>query len=369
MSGVTSRAPGVPLLLMRGGTSKGAFVLANDLPDDPAERDDLLLRLMGSPDPRQIDGLGGGHPLTTKVAVVRPCPDDRADVAYLFLQPSVDEPLVADRQNCGNMLAAVGPFAVERSLVSVADDATEASVRILMENTDSIAVATFPVADGLPVYDGDLAISGVPGTAAPIRLDFEDVAGSSCGALFPTGNLVDTVAGVAVTLVDHGMPVALIRSDALGIDGDEAPADLEANATLRSTLEAIRIAAGPLMGLGDVADTTVPKLTIVSAPSGSGSLATRTFIPHRCHDAIGVLGALSVAVAAEVPGTVAHDLVARTAIDAAGGTLTLEHPTGTFAAAITVTTATDGQIEIDRAGIVRTARALMDGVARPRQAP
>lgn len=352
---------------MRGGTSKGAFLLADDLPSDAAARDDLLLRLMGSPDPRQIDGLGGGHPLTTKVAVVGPSHDPRAELSYLFLQPAVDEPQVSDRQNCGNMLAAVGPFALERGLIHAEPGAATATVRILMENTDSIAIATFAVADGLPVYDGDLAISGVPGTAAPIRLDFEDVAGSSCGALFPTDNLVDEVAGVEVTMVDHGMPVILLRAGDLGLRGDESPADLEADATLRSTLEAVRLEAGPLMHLGDVADTTVPKLTIVAPPVGDGSLTTRTFIPHRCHDAIGVLGALSVAVGAEVPGTVAHDLVRRTGVDAADRTLTLEHPTGTFTAAVSVQVADDGTVRVDRAGIVRTARALMDGTAFPRE--
>lgn len=182
---------GVRCMLMRGGTSKGAFFVREDLPDDPAERDRLLLAVVGSPDPRQIDGVGGAHPLTTKVAVVGRSDDTRADVSYLFLQPSVDEPIISDAQNCGNMLAGVGPFAVERGLVAV--DGDEATVRILMANTDSIAVASFALSDGAPRYDGDFAVSGVPGTAAPIRLDFEDVAGSSSGALFPTGNVVSTL--------------------------------------------------------------------------------------------------------------------------------------------------------------------------------
>jgi len=350
---------GVRCMLMRGGTSKGAFFVDTDLPNDPAERDELILRIVGSPDPRQIDGIGGAHPLTTKIAVVGRCDDGRADVSYLFLQPSVDEALVSDAQNCGNMLAGVGPFAVERGLVDASGD--RASVRILMTNTDSIAVADFELVDGLPRYDGDLAVSGVPGAAAPIRLDFEDIAGSSCGALFPTGIPVDDVAGVACTLVDNGMPVVVIAASSLGVDGGEAPADLEANTALRSKLEEIRLTAGSLMNLGDVAASTVPKLTIVSPPAEGGSLRTRTFIPHRCHDAIGVLGALTVAVAAKVPGTVATGLVAQRDDDL----VVLEHPTGAFETAITVRV--DGDIDVERAGIVRTTRKLMDGTVFARE--
>ncbi len=350
---------GVRCMLMRGGTSKGAFFVDSDLPRDPAERDAVILRIVGSPDPRQIDGIGGAHPLTTKVAVVGRCDDGRADVTYLFLQPSVDEAFVSDAQNCGNMLAGVGPFAVERGLVDARGE--RATVRILMTNTDSIAVADFELVDGRPRYDGELAVSGVPGTAAPIRLDFEDVAGSSSGALFPTGNPIDDVAGVACTLVDNGMPVVVIAAASLGVDGGEAPAELETNTALRSKLEEIRLAAAPLMNLGDVTSSTVPKLTIVSPPAEGGSLRTRTFIPHRCHDAIGVLGALSVAVAAMVTGTVAAGLVAPRDDEL----VVLEHPTGAFETAITVRV--DGGIEVERVGIVRTARKLMDGTVFARE--
>lgn len=345
-------------MLMRGGTSKGAFFVRDDLPTDPDERDDVILRIVGSPDPRQIDGLGGGHPLTTKVAVVGKLDGRRADVSYLFLQPSVDEAVVSDSQNCGNMLAGVGPFAVERGLVSAGGDS--ASVRVLMENTDSVAVATFPLVDGMPRYDGDFVVSGVPGSAAPVRLDFEDVAGASCGALFPTGNTVDKVVGVQCTLIDNGMPVVVINSASLGAEGGEEPTELEANKSLRSRLEEIRLEAGPLMNLGDVTSQTVPKLTLVSAPADGGSLRTRTFIPHRCHDAIGVLGALTVAVAAKVPGTTAHPLV-----EGDGDLIVLEHPTGVFETAVEVSVGDDG-VEVERAGLIRTARKLMDGTAFPR---
>lgn len=348
-------------MLMRGGSSKGAYFVGGDLPADAAARDDVLLRIMGSPDDRQIDGIGGAHPLTSKVAIVSPTVDGDSDVDYLFLQVAVDEALVSDRQNCGNLLAGVGPFAVERGLVAIAPSATEATVRIRMVNTDSVATVTFPVVDAAPRYDGETAISGVPGTAAPIRIDFEDVAGGSSGALLPTGNERDIVAGVECTLVDNGMPVVVLRADAVGATGYESCAELEANGDLRRTLEDIRLRAGRLMHLGDVADTTIPKLTLVSAPRNSGNVSTRTFIPHRCHDAIGVLGAISVATAALLPGSPAHELLDGEPAQ----TVVLEHPTGDFAATVSLTIV-DGQPSVERAGIIRTARPLMDGTVFPR---
>ena len=363
-----SFAAGVPCMLMRGGTSKGGFFVADDLPADPSTRDELLLRLMGSPDPRQIDGLGGAHPLTTKVAIVSPSARDGIDLDYLFLQPSVEEANVSDRQNCGNMLAAVGPFAVERRLLPVAEGATSVSCRIYMENTDSVVTARFPVDRGAPDYAGrsdgaqPTSIDGVPGTAAAITLDFEDVAGGSCGALLPTGNAVDEIDGIECTLIDNGMPVVVLRATDLGVAGTETPSELEANDELRSRLEAIRLRAGPLMNLGDVTHTTVPKLTMVSPPVAGGHLNTRTFIPHRCHEAIGVLGAVSVATAARLPGSPAAD-VAR--LD--GATVVCEHPTGSFAASVVVDVAADGTVTVERAGIVRTARKLMDGRAFARE--
>lgn len=352
---------GVRCMVLRGGSSKGAYFLADDLPSDPAARDDLLLRIMGSPDDRQIDGIGGAHPLTSKVAIVATSADDDADVDYLFLQVSVDEPLVSDRQNCGNLLAGVAPFAIERGLIVVDPHAEHVEVRVRMLNTDSLATATIAVADGTPRYDGTTAISGVPGTAAEIRLDFEGIAGGSTGALLPTGNVADTIAGIDCTLIDNGMPVVVMRADAVGVAGDEAPEALEANQVLRAKLEAIRLEAGQLMGLGDVTDTTVPKLTMVSEPLNGGHLNTRTFIPHRCHQAIGVLGAVSVATAVLLPGAPSSEV--RTGGE--DGVVTLEHPTGTFDAAVAVALS-DGEIAVERAGIIRTARKLMDGHVYPR---
>lgn len=346
---------------MRGGSSKGAYFLADDLPDDPDARDSLLQRIMGSPDPRQIDGIGGAHPLTSKVAVVSKSSDDRADVDYLFLQVGVDDGGVSDRQNCGNLLAGVGPFALERGIIDAGDGAT-VSVRILMRNTDTVATATFEVRDGRPEYAGATSISGVPGSAAPIELEFDGLAGSSCGALLPTGNTTDVIRDTPCTLIDNGMPTVLMRANDLGISGHETCDDLEANAALRERVEAIRLDAGPLMGLGDVSDTTIPKMTIVAAPTNGGNLATRSFIPHRCHDAIGVLAAVSVATATLLDGSVAAGL----AVAGEGDTIRLEHPTGFFDAVVSVSENGAGTPRVDRAGIVRTARMLMDGTVYPR---
>ncbi len=348
-------------MVLRGGSSKGAYFLAGDLPADADARNDLLLRIMGAPDPRQIDGIGGAHPLTSKVAIVSPCAQDRADVEYLFLQVGVETDQVSDRQNCGNLLAGVGPFALERGLIDTDPDG-HVSVRILMRNTDTVATARFPVADGQPVYGGGTAISGVPGTAAPITLDFDDLGGGSCGAMLPSGNPADEIDGVSCTLIDNGMPVVVLRAADVGVRGDETCAELEADERLRAKLESIRLQAGPLMNLGDVRDTTVPKMTMVSEPGDGGHVSTRTFIPHRCHEAIGVLGAVSVATAVLLPGSAAHGVGVAPTDD----TIRLEHPSGHFDAVVSTQATADGSIEIVRAGIVRTARKLMDGVAFPR---
>lgn len=349
-------------MLMRGGTSKGAFFLGDDLPAERSTRDALLLALMGTPDPRQIDGIGGATPLTSKVAIVDRSRRRDADVDYLFLQIGVDDAVVSDRQTCGNLLAAVGQFAVERRLVAVSGD--HASVRIYLRNTDSVVTSTFPVQDGRPVYSGSTAIDGVPGTAARVDLDIDvaaDADGSRRGVL-PTGNVVDVIDDVEVTLVDGGMPVVVMRAVDVGARGTESPRELEANAELRARLESIRRQAGPLMGLGDVSETTVPKMTMVSPPSAGAGLSTRTFIPHRCHEAIGVFGAVSVAAAAGLAGSPAASvLVASTDSDV----IVVEHPTGALTTRVDVDTAA-AVPTVRRAGVVRTARLLMDGVVFPR---
>ncbi len=352
-------------MLMRGGTSKGAYFLASDLPADPALRDRVLLAVMGSPDPRQIDGIGGADPLTSKVAIVSPATRDDAEVDYLFAQVVVNEARVDYGQNCGNLLAGVGPFAIERGLVDALDGAT--SVAIHMVNTGQIAVANVPTPGRIVQYEGDARIDGVPGTAAAIPLAFRDTAGSTCGALLPTGKLKDTVEGVDVTCIDNGMPLVLMRAQDLGRTGYETREQLDADEDLKARIEAIRLAIGPRMNLGDVRERTVPKMCLIAPPRDGGTISTRSFIPHRCHASIGVLGAVSVASAAALPGTVC-DGIAVLAEGAQGDgqgddteRVVVEHPTGEFTVGLTLARR-DGETEITGAALLRTARWLFDGV-------
>lgn len=348
---------GVRCMWMRGGTSKGGYFLADDIPEN---RDDFLRRIMGSPDIRQIDGMGGADPLTSKVAVVKKSTRAGVDVDYLFLQVGVDQPEVTDAQNCGNILAGVGPFAIERGLVETSScTADTASVKVYMENTGQIAIANVPLYNGQPVYTGSTSIDGVPGTAASITLEFKDTAGSSCGALLPTGRAVDVieVAGIEtkVTMIDNGMPVVVLQAGDMGIAGTESRQELEANEELKTRLESIRLKCGMLMNLGDVVDKTVPKMTMISKPVNGGTISTRTFIPHRCHASIGVLGAVSVATACLLPESPAHTLAALP--DGRHKTLSIEHPSG----ATGIETVLDDNGSVESAAIVRTARKLFDG--------
>ncbi|MCY4339027.1 MAG: 4-oxalomesaconate tautomerase [Gammaproteobacteria bacterium] len=347
----------IPAVVMRGGTSKGLYFKADDLPNDPAQRNRLLLAAMGSPDARQIDGMGGAHPLTSKVAVVSPSVQDDADVDYLFLQVLVDRAEVSDGQNCGNILAGVGPFAIENGMAAVTGPHTE--VRIRMVNSGGIAVATVQTPGGAVSYDGDATIDGVPGTAAPVLLDFADVAGGDCGALLPTGHALNTINGVAVTCIDNGMPVVALRAGDIGKTGYESPAELEADDTLQHTIEAIRVQAGTLMNLGDVTPRTVPKMCLLAPAQAGGVICTRTFIPQRVHQAIGVLGAASVAAACRIEGSVATPLLQ----DKPGpgpAQLAIEHPSGSFTVEIDVANA-QGQYTVRRSALLRTARKLMQG--------
>lgn len=347
---------GIVCSVYRGGTSKGLYFLKDDLPVDMATRDAVLLSAMGSPDARQIDGMGGAHPLTSKVAVVSKSIHPDADVDYLFLQIFPDKDIVTDQQNCGNILAGVGPFAIEQGLVAAQDGVT--SVRIHMLNTGSIAIARVQTPAGLVEYEGEARIDGVPGTAAPIPTDFLDVAGSSCGALLPTGHVQDVIDGVAATLIDNGMPVIVLRAADLGKTGYESPAELEADTQLKARVEAIRLKAGHLMNLGDVTNKSVPKISLIAPAQNGGTVMTRTFIPHRVHEAIGVFGAVSVATACVLKGSVANELVGlevQGAVD-----LEIEHPTGFF----TVSMDIEGEgkaLSIRRSALLRTARKLMTG--------
>lgn len=346
----------IPCMMIRGGTSKGAYFLDADLPADPAQREQALLRIMGSPDPRQIDGIGGAHPLTSKVAIVKKSQREGVDVDYLFVQVVVNEARVSTTQNCGNILAGVGQFALEKGLVDAHEG--ETVVTVYMENTDSIAKQRILTPGRQVQYEGEASIDGVPGTAAPIMIEFLDVAGSSCGSLFPSGNFSDEVDGLRVTLVDNGMPVVMIDARDLDLNGNESIAELEANTALKERIESLRLKVGPMMNLGDVSEKTVPKMTIVSAPKNGGMINTRSFIPHRVHDAVGVLAAVSVATAANIPGAVGHDL-ARIPADKKK-LCQVEHPTG--ALTVEVELDEDPAQQIPRhTSIMRTARVLFEG--------
>jgi 4-oxalomesaconate tautomerase len=343
-----------PVMWIRGGTSKGAYFLAADLPADTAARNAFLLSIMGSPDPRQIDGMGGADPLTSKVAVVQKSARDGVDIDYLFLQVFVDQAIVSDAQNCGNILAGVGPFAIERGLVAAMDGETR--VTIYMENTGQIAVALVQTPDGEVTYTGQAQIDGVPGSHAAIPLEFRDTAGSTCGALLPTGNAVDMVEGVAVTLIDNGMPCVVLKASDVGITGYEDRDTLDADTTLKARIEAIRLAVGERMNLGDVAEKSVPKMMLVAPPRNGGAITVRSFIPHRAHATVGVLGAVSVATACLIKGSPAAEIA--NIPDGPRKLLSVEHPTGEMSCVL----------ELDEGGVVtsaallRTARKLMDGV-------
>ena len=339
---------------MRGGTSHGPFFRAVDLPSDIATRDRVLLAVMGSPDARQIDGIGGADPLTSKVGIVS-TGTDGVDLEFLFAQVSLKEPLVDTTPNCGNMLAAVVPFAIERGMVAARGEVT--TLRVLTKNTGTLCDIEVQTPGGRMEYAGKARIDGVPGTAAPVNISFLDTAGSVCGALFPTGNLVDSFDGVDVTCIDNGMPVVVMQAVDLGVSGYESRDELNANAGLKKRIESIRLQAGPAMKLGDVTKKVVPKMCLVAKPAEGGHITTRTFIPHDCHAAVGVLGAVTVATAAVTPGTVAH----RVAQVPAGPrkTFSVQHPTGEFTVVLEMSAANPA--EVVRASLLRTARLLMRG--------
>jgi 4-oxalomesaconate tautomerase len=352
---------GVRCTMLRGGTSRGLYFEAGDLPSDPALRDDLLLRLMGSPDARQIDGLGGATSLTSKVAVVGHSEDIDADVDYLFLQLGVDQAMVSDRQNCGNILAGVGPFAVERGLVPAGT--CETTVRIRMVNSGSVAAATFPTPAGQVEYRGDVAIDGVPGTAAPVALAFTGTEGSATGRMLPTGNARDVIGGIEVTCVDNGMPVTLALACSFGLTGYETHEQLAGAPALLRRIDAFRVKAGQLMELGDVSGSSVPKTVLLAPARDGGQVCTRAFIPVQPHTSIGVLAAISTVTGMLLPGAVGHELTS--AWPAESSQVDVEHPTGHMLVDVRIDTAVSPP-RAARSAVVRTARKLFDGIAYPR---
>jgi 4-oxalomesaconate tautomerase len=345
----------IPCLFMRGGTSRGPFFLDSDLPKDVAQRDALLLAVMGSPDARQIDGLGGADPLTSKVGIIRRGESPGVDLEFLFAQVSVKEARVDTTPNCGNMLAAVAPFGLETGLVNAAGDVT--TLRVLTRNTGTLSDIEVRTPGGRVEYSGEARIDGVPGTAAPINISFLETAGSVCGSLLPTGHVVDRFDGVEATCIDNGMPVVIMSAEALGVTGYETRDELNANGALKQKIESIRLQAGPVMNLGDVLKKVVPKMCLVARPKSGGHICTRTFIPHDCHSAVGVLGAVTVATAAVMPGSVAN----RYAVVPPGlsKTLSVEHPSGEFSVVLAMNPANPS--EVLRAALLRTARLIMRG--------
>ena len=348
---------GIPYMQFRGGSSKGLFFKATDLPADEALRNKIILAAMegvGQGDLRQIDGLGGGTSLTSKVAIVSLSKEKDADIDYLFLQVVIGKGKIAIMQTCGNILAGVVPFAVECGMIKANNPIT--SARVNMVNTGGICEVTIQTPCGKVNYAGDAKVDGVPGTAAPIICNYLGTAGSTCGTLLPTGNVKDIVDGIEVTCIDNGMPEVIIRASDLGITGYEMPAELDANKVLKNKLESIRLHIGHKMNLGDVKDLTVPKMCMVSPPLNGGIINTRTFIPHICHEAIGVLGAVSIATACVLKGTVMDGI----AIVYNKHNLSIEHPTGEFTVCLDITNKSSNII-INQAGVIRTARLLSKG--------
>jgi len=341
--------------LMRGGSSKGLYFLADELPRDEPTRDAVLVSAMGT-DARQIDGAGGAHPLSSKVAIVSKSKSDDADVDYLFAQVVVGEGRVDTTPNCGNMLAGVAPFAIENGLVTAGDNTTIVRVRLL--NSGNMCELSVRTPGKMVSYDGDARIDGVPGTSAPIVCNYLDVAGSACGSLLPTENIVDIVDGISVTCIDNGMPVVVLRAADFDISGYEMCDALDANSELKRRLESIRLQVGPLMNLGDVTKKVVPKMSLISPATLGGHVNTRTFIPHNCHAAIGVLGAVSVATACILPGSVADGIA--TVPEGSTKRMSVEHPSGEFSVTLEVA-GTPAAPVVVKAGLLRTARLIMRG--------
>jgi 4-oxalomesaconate tautomerase len=311
---------------------------------------------VGNGDPRQIDGLGGATSLTSKVAIVSLSESPDADLDYLFLQVVIGKGQVSTTQTCGNILAAVVPFAIEAGMIAAGNTKTSAKINIV--NTGGICEVTIETPNGKVNYAGNTKVDGVPGTAAPIICNYLETVGSTCGSLLPTGNIRDIIDGIAVTCIDNGMPSVIIRAGDVGITGYETPDALNANEKLKAALEAIRLQAGPLMNLGDVKDKTIPKMCIVSSPVNGGVLNTRTFIPHVCHEAIGVLGAVSTASAILLKGSVTESIAVFN--EAGKNLISIEHPTGEFSIQFDIANK-NGQLQFNKSGVIRTARLLSKG--------
>ena len=346
----------IPCVLMRGGTSKGPYFRLSDLPKDPEVRDRVLLTAMGSPDARQIDGIGGADTLTSKVAMVGPSSVEGCDVDYLFAQVSVDKPIVDTSPSCGNMLSGVGPYAIETGMVSAEDG--ETTVTIYNVNTDSRIEAIIQTPEGVVQYDGGTAIDGVPGTAAPLLIKFIDAAGSKTGALLPTGQPKEEIHGIEATCMDVAMPMVIMKATDLGKTGYESKAELDSDTNMLKRLSLIRLEAGRRMGLGDVTGMVIPKVGLIAAPRDGGAITSRYFVPHNCHAAHAVTGGICTATCSVMEGTVADGLshMKKTAVQQ----IVIEHPSGTLEVELSVE-GYDPELSFVYGGVVRTARRLFEG--------
>ena len=346
----------IPFLFFRGGTSRGPYFARADLPTDPEDLARVLIAAVGAGHPLNIDGIGGGNPVTTKVAMLARSDDPWADVDYVFAQVSVADRTVDLRPTCGNILSGVGPAALEMGLVEATGPETR--VRIHAVNSGARVEATVRTRAGGVVYDGDTAIDGVPGTAAPVDLQFMDTVGRATGALLPTGSRIDTFGGVAVTCMDVAMPMVIARATDFGLAGHETAEALDADDALLARIEAVRIEAGAAMGIADVPRSVTPKFGLLAAPRAGGAVAARYFMPWRAHPTMAVTGAQCLAACVLTPGTVADGV----AVDPGDGpaTVTLEHPGGRID--VRMDYARDGdRVTLRSAGLIRTARLLARG--------
>jgi 4-oxalomesaconate tautomerase len=346
---------GIPVIFMRGGTSRGPYFKAEDLPQDAATRDRVLLAAMGSPDPRQIDGLGGADTLTSKVAIVSKSTRPGVDVDYLFAQVDIGKPIVDTNPSCGNMLAGVAPFAIETGMIPANDGETH--VMIYNVNTEARIEAVVQTPGREVVYTGDARIDGVPGTAAPIILNFMDVVGSVSGKLLPTGNARDVIDGIEVSCIDVAMPMIMMRAKDLGLTGYEGRPEINSNKALFARIEPIRLEAGRRMGFGDVSDKVIPKVGLLSPSRDGGTIASRYLTPHALHAAHAVTGAVCVASACALEGTIAHEVAKSDSANPR--TVWIEHPSGQVDVRLEVR-GRGAEMEVV-AGTLRTARPIMKG--------
>lgn len=347
----------IPFLFMRGGTSRGPIFHRGDLPDDLDTLGAVLISALGSGHPLNIDGVGGGNAVTTKVPILsRAAEGEWAEVDYFFAQVQVEDRIVDFKTTCGNMLSAVGPAAIEMGLVKPQGDETQIKIRSV--NTGARFESTVPTPGGQLAYTGDARIDGVPGTAAPIWLKFMDVVGSMTGSLLPTGKPIDVIDGLEVTCMDVTMPVVIGRAADFGITGYETREELDANKALFEKMEAVRLQAGTLMGMGDVSQSVAPKFGLFAPPRNGGTISVRYFMPWQTHPTLAVTASQCLAACTLTPGTVAEGLAVRPA--EAPPTVVIEHPLGEIHVRVDFARDGDG-FTVHSAQLLRTARKLAAG--------